>query len=383
MKNKFFAFFIVFIFFSHESLANQFIFETKEIKIVESGNIIYAKDGTAKSFDGLLKIIAQDFEYNKDLNILKAINGIAFIEKNSLEIEFDEAIFDQTKLTASVTGNVKIIEKKNNLIIKTENINYDQNLNIIKSSSESTIRDKNDNVLKTKSFEYNKNRNILKIKESKLKDFNQNIYHIDLAYIDTVSNKLFGKDLSMDLNNKSFNQDNEPRLKGKSIIKNELSTEITKGVFTTCKKRDGCPPWQLSAEKIEHNKKKQTINYKNALLKVYDIPVMYFPRFFHPDPTVDRKSGFLIPTIKNSPNSDNFLSVPYFSVLSLNKDITFTPRFYADDKLLMQSEYRQVNKNSSHLSDFSIFAKKNSNSKSHFFYKYNKNLDYLGFEESI
>ena len=112
MKNKFFAFFIVFIFFSHESLANQFIFETKEIKIVESGNIIYAKDGTAKSFDGLLKIIAQDFEYNKDLNILKAINGIAFIEKNSLEIEFDEAIFDQTKLTASVTGNVKIIEKK-------------------------------------------------------------------------------------------------------------------------------------------------------------------------------------------------------------------------------------------------------------------------------
>ena len=76
-----------------------------------------------------------------------------------------------------------------------------------------------------------------------------------------------------------------------------LSTEITKGVFPTCKKRKGCPPWQLSAEKIQHNKKKQTIYYKNALLKVYDIPVMYFPRFFHPDPTVDRKSGFLIPTI--------------------------------------------------------------------------------------
>ena len=48
---------------------------------------------------------------------------------------------------------------------------------------------------------------------------------------------------------------------------------------------------------------------------------MYFPKFFHPDPTVDRKSGFLIPTIKNSPNSDNYLSVPYFQVVSLNKDL--------------------------------------------------------------
>ena len=60
---------------------------------------------------------------------------------------------------------------------------------------------------------------------------------------------------------------------------------------------------------------------------------MYFPKFFHPDPTVDRKSGILIPTIKNSPNSDNYLSVPYFQVVSLNKDFTFVPRFYTDDSI--------------------------------------------------
>ena len=46
------------------------------------------------------------------------------------------------------------------------------------------------------------------------------------------------------------------------------------------------------SKKIQHNKSKQIINYENALLKVYDVPVMYFPKFFHPDPTVKRKSGF-------------------------------------------------------------------------------------------
>ena len=40
-----------------------------------------------------------------------------------------------------------------------------------------------------------------------------------------------------------------------------------------------------------------------------------FSKFFHPDPTVDRKSGFLIPTLTESSNSGNYLSLPYFKVL--------------------------------------------------------------------
>ena len=141
-------------------------------------------------------------------------------------------------------------------------------------------------------------KDILKIENSRIQDSNNNIFKIDLAFINTKSNKLFGKDIEINLNNKSFNKDNEPRLKGKTVTYNENFTEVTKGIFTTCKKRDKCPPWQLSAEKIKHDKRKNTINYKNALLKVYDVPVFYFPKFFHPDPTVERKSGFLIPTLK-------------------------------------------------------------------------------------
>ena len=37
-------------------------------------------------------------------------------------------------------------------------------------------------------------------------------------------------------------------------------------------------------EEIVH--KIKIINYKNAWLKIYDKPVFYFPKFFHPDPSL-------------------------------------------------------------------------------------------------
>ena len=73
-----------------------------------------------------------------------------------------------------------------------------------------------------------------------------------------------------------------------------------KGIFTTCKPNDDCPPLTMQSEKIIHDKEKKVVNYKNAWLKIYNLPVMYFPKFFHPDPTVDRQSGFLIPKAINS-----------------------------------------------------------------------------------
>ena len=113
-------------------------------------------------------------------------------------------------------------------------------------------------------------------------------------------------------------------------------------------------PWELSADKITHNKKKKSISYENVWLKIYDTPVVYFPKFFHPDPTVERQSGFLIPSFKTSPNNNTFLSIPYYKVLDNNRDFTFTPRLYAKDQLLAQNEYRQVNKSSKFITDFSI-----------------------------
>jgi LPS-assembly protein len=364
------------------SSAETFKFETSNIEIVKNGELIYANKGKAISSDNNLEVQAEKFEYIRNIDLLNAFNnGLALIKSENLKIEFDEMRIDQKNSMIKANGNIKVYQEEKKILIETSSIIYDQKNNILSSSTKSVLTDSHNNIFNVDSFYYEINKDVLKIVNANFKDKEKNNFITSLAYINTKTNKLFGKSVSIDLNNKSFDKNNEPRLKGNSVINDNEFTEITKGVFTTCKKRDKCPPWQLSAEKIQHDKKKKIINYKNAWLKVYDVPIMYFPKFFHPDPTVKRKSGFLVPTFKNSPNSGSFLNTPYFLAIAQNKDATFSPRFYAEDKFLLQTEYRQKNLVSSHVSDFSLFAKKKGISKSHFFYEYAKKFNIKNFDE--
>ena len=131
--------------------------------------------------------------------------------------------------------------------------------------------------------------------------------------------------------------------------------------------------------------------YEDAFLRIYDVPIFYFPKFFHPDPTVKRRSGFLQPQLNNSKILGSSLYLPYFKVISEDKDYTFKPTIFdgtKKKKYMLQNEYRQKNKNSSLIADFSLtkgYRSKdahNDNSISHLFLKYDHNLDLPGYSQS-
>ena len=132
-----------------------------------------------------------------------------------------------------------------------------------------------------------------------------------------------------------------------SLVKENDITTINKGIFTSCKKDDNCPPWTISAKKITHDKNKKLLIYDDALLKVYNVPILYFPKFFHPDPTVKRQSGLLQPRLNNSNTLGSSINIPYYHVISDNKDFTIRPTIFDKDVKMFQNEYRQVNENSS------------------------------------
>ena len=157
------------------------------------------------------------------------------------------------------------------------------------------------------------------------------------------SKNFISSDIKINIHKNIFdNKKNDPRIYGVSSVGKKNITTVNKGIFTTCKKRDGCPPWTIQSEKIEHDRVKKQINYKNAIVNVYDIPVFYFPKFFHPDPTVKRQSGFLNPKINNSNVLGSSISLPYFKVISENKDYTFSPTWFDQDIVSLQNEYRQA-----------------------------------------
>ena len=174
--------------------------------------------------------------------------------------------------------------------------------------------------------------------------------------------------------------DNDPRIYGASTSKKGKITSIKKAVFTSCKKTDKCPPWQLQASEIKHDKNKKQLIYNDTILKIYDVPVFYFPKFFHPDPTVKRQSGFLSPKFGSSNTLGSSLSIPYFYAISDNKDLTFSPTFFSKETKIFQSEYRQKNQNSSFIGDFGFtnsYKPSDSSKKknvSHLFAKFEKNL---------
>ena len=288
---------------------------------------------------------------------------------------------DRTENILKASGDIKIIDSKNSLEIESETIVLDRTKNYISSNTKSTLHDNNKNSFVTEKFEYKYNKKEIKIFETIITDFDKNNFQIEYANVDIKSNNLRGKNIIINLNNNSLGPDNEPRLTGEDIFYSENITKVSNGMFTTCKRTDTCPPWKLTANEITHNKDKKSINYKDVWLNIYDVPVIYFPKFFHPDPTVKRQSGFLMPTFKSSPNKNTFFSMPYFKVLSENKDITLTPRLYAKDQLLLQSEYRELNKNSSILSDFSFLTEK-KRTEGHLFFNIDKNLDLKNFSNS-
>ena len=341
MKNKILIYYLVIFFFSTISnmiFANEIIFDTTNIKITNNGNIINAGKGVAKSIAGNIEIHAEEFKYFKNLSILEAYDGIAVATEDNIEIKAKEFNFNENLSVINAIGNVEIRDLKKDFLVKSQNIFFYIKNKKIESQTKSTITDDLGNTIVTSSFIYTLSDDLIKMNDVKIVNIEKNILKVKKAFLNLKSNKLIGKDVFIDFNNASFQKNNEPRLKGNSIISNAEVTTIQKGVFTTCKRNDDCPPWQLTAKEIKHDKNKKIIYYKHAWLKLYDKPVFYFPKFFHPDPTVKRQSGFLMPTFQDSSSLGISFHLPYYFAIADNKDLTLRPRLYSNDKILLQSE---------------------------------------------
>ena len=118
-----------------------------------------------------------------------------------------------------------------------------------------------------------------------------------------------------------------------------------KGVFSPCKLcRDDpqrAPLWQLKANEIVHDQEDKTIQYRDAWLEMFGVPVVYTPYLEHPDPTVKRKSGFLAPSFGASGNLGAVVEVPYFWAIDDHSDATFNPLITTKQSVVLAGQYRQ------------------------------------------
>jgi LPS-assembly protein len=367
--------FLTIIFFLNTALSSEKVdYSSNSIKILENGKIVSGIGDVQIVIEENIFINSEKFEFNKETGEYKIFDNVRFLDnKNKIKALGSEFIFS--------TFDNKVLSKTKSRVIYKEiydldlnNFEYDVNNQKISSNDFVKIKDNTNNYFELYEFLLDIKKNKLIGKEIKFADNQKNNYFLTEVMINTENKNIYGKDLIINFNKLLFgNNNNDPRINAKSIKIKDQSSFLKKGVFTSCSKDNECPPWSMYAEEIEHDKNKQIIKYKNARLKIYDIPTLYFPRFSHPDPTVKRKSGFLSPKFSSSKNIGSSVTVPYYYVLSDNKDITFKPKLFFNNEIVLQNEYRQENRNSSHVLDFSIassdvLSSKNS-TKTHFFSK--------------
>lgn len=117
-----------------------------------------------------------------------------------------------------------------------------------------------------------------------------------------------------------------------AVRKSEDVNELHKTVYTACEpcKENGdtkTPTWALKADKVVENRKAKLVVYRHARLEALGVPVIYTPVLWHPDPTVDRAPGFLVPKFGVSSKRGAFIETPYLFTPTPHQDITFSPQF--------------------------------------------------------
>ena len=390
MKNRFIK--IIFLItlclnFFEFSHGEDFIFNVTEIEIEDNGNLYKGINKGKITTDNQIEIISNNFKYLKKANSLE-VNGDVILTdfKNDIIINAEKIFYLKSDEIIYTIGKTKV-SISDKYIVNGHDLTLFRNKMILSSEAITTISDTEANIYELNEFEYSIDEEILKGKKievtTNFEKSNSDKYFFEDGFFNLKENKFLGKDVNIKFHKSLFDDSkNDPRINSLTSYGDQQNTYFDKGVFTSCKKTDKCPPWKITSEEIHHDKIKKQINYKNAWLNVYDVPVVYFPRFFHPDPTVKRQSGFLKPMLGSSGGLGESIYTPYFYVISDRKDMTIKPRLFTD-KFVLQSEYRQKTKNSSTLTDFSFtkghdsYLGDNNDSRMHFFTntKMNLNLD--------
>ena len=372
---------------------NNYTIYTNKITYLKNDEIIFTK-GDSKAVNDNTVILAQEFKYLKKTNLLIAKNKVTIDDPDEDIVIFSQEItYDQNKNVIFTEGFTEArVQNKYNFYSK--NVFYNKQNAELSSKKKTQVLDDKYNLYELDKFNYSKKEFLLKGENVKIKtNFNSNInsdeYFFESGFFDLDNRNFNASNTKISMQKSIFgNIENDPRLFGVTSFKEGKITQVNKGIFTSCKKREGCPPWSIQAQKIIHDKKKKQLIYDHAFLKVYDFPIVYFPKFFHPDPTVKRQSGLLKPILNESETLGSSLQLPYFKILSTDRDITFRPNIFNNNIFMLQNEYREKTENSTLIADFAFtngYKSSLSNKKksiSHLFAKYKSNLNLNNFISS-
>lgn len=221
-----------------------------------------------------------------------------------LYLQGDQLVYDTKGNRVIARGNVEIFY--NNNVLTADEVIYDQAANTLTAVGNAVLKDPNGNIIRADRY-------------TLTDDFRD-------GFVESLN--VLSKDQT------KITADRATRREGQI-------TEYRNGKFTPCKSDGSTPPlWCISAATVVHDEAAQTLTYQDATFEMFGYPIGYLPYFQHPDPSVKRRSGFLMPEYGTSSTLGYGVEIPYYFVLAPNMDFTFHPQYWSRQGVLWQGDFR-------------------------------------------
>ena len=224
-----------------------------------------------------------------------------------VDVAADRIAFDSQSKVATATGTVRITYGPYTLV--ATKVVYNEDTGSFKANGSVELREPNGNILQAETAELQK-----KFKEG------------------------FARHLRALLNNDV-------------TITAEYATRQEDGItiyehasYTACKDchtKYGSPLWEITTTKTVHDEKKKNLYHTNPTLRFAGVPVAWLPYAEMPDPTVKRRSGFLLPSFHSGDTYGIGITTPYFQELGPSADLTFSPMWTTTQGPIADLEFRQ------------------------------------------
>ena len=250
-------------------------------------------------------IVAPDVEPSTSFPKNALVGPSRNLDKSQpLYLQGDELIYDNGGSRVIARGNVEIYY--NNYILTADQVVYDRSANTLTAVGNVVLKEPNGNIVRADRY-------------TLTDDFRDG----------------FVQSLSVVAADDTRIAADQAERRGGNI------TVFKNGRFTPCKSKDGMPPlWCISAATVTHDQQAQTISYQDAQFELFGMPVLWTPYFEHADPSVKRKSGFLMPQFSGSETLGYGMTVPYYFALAPNYDFTFYPMYTSRQGVLWQGDWR-------------------------------------------
>ncbi len=229
-------------------------------------------------------------------------------------------------------------DKKSEILLKADEMSHEKELGVVVARGNVQISDGKD-ILEADTVTYNEKNNTVSASGNvQLYRENGDVIHANYVELtDDLKNGFIQKIYLL--------TEDQQRFAAESAHKRNKITVFEKGIYSPCKlcktDRHAAPTWQLRASQIEREEG-EDVHYKNTILEFKGVPVLYLPYFKHAEPTVQRRSGFLMPFLGNSSDLGMVLGAPLYVNISPTQEATIRPILMTKEKPMLSGEYAQV-----------------------------------------